>query len=129
MPGLIDLTGKRFGHLVVIGPAPRFERGLRWFVRCDCGGMPYSVRGDSLRKRGVSQCSACAEKLCAEKGRAMSTRLPSGKTLVQVAATSGVSLNTVTQRWIRGWDERDLGLPVVGKMGRKQRAAVAQEAW
>lgn len=35
---LEDLTGKKFGKLTVIGPAPQSGyRGRKYFTRCDCG--------------------------------------------------------------------------------------------
>lgn len=38
MPGpMKDLSGRRFGKLLVIGPAPRLGKSLAWFCRCDCG--------------------------------------------------------------------------------------------
>lgn len=37
MPKLIDLTGKRFGRLVVTGRADSKNKRTRWAVRCDCG--------------------------------------------------------------------------------------------
>lgn len=43
MPAIINLTGKRFGRLVV------FERidGRRWSCRCDCGSTK-PILGSSL---------------------------------------------------------------------------------
>lgn len=32
-----DLTGQRFGRLVVLGPAPNSGKKTRWVCRCDCG--------------------------------------------------------------------------------------------
>jgi hypothetical protein len=39
MKTIIDLTGKRFGRLVVIEPVPRKpgRKGGKWNCRCDCG--------------------------------------------------------------------------------------------
>lgn len=34
---VIDLTGQRFGRLLVLGPADHKNRRLRWRCRCDCG--------------------------------------------------------------------------------------------
>lgn len=34
---LKDLTGKRFGRLFVVGPAPRKNNRTAWRCRCDCG--------------------------------------------------------------------------------------------
>lgn len=37
----IDLTGKRYGRLVCIEPAPRTDMTLNidWMCRCDCGNL------------------------------------------------------------------------------------------
>jgi hypothetical protein len=58
---LIDLTGKRFGHLLVVGHHPRKTPGCRnihWLCRCDCGRF-LIVRGDNLKDGRTVQCSEC----------------------------------------------------------------------
>lgn len=53
---LIDMTGERFGRLVVIGRAPNGNRGkVYWRCLCDCGSE-VSVRGDHLRYGFVKSC-------------------------------------------------------------------------
>lgn len=56
----IDLTGKRFGRLVVI---KRVENGnrrsLRWLCRCDCGKETV-VFGDSLKQGKTKSCGCLA---------------------------------------------------------------------
>src|SRR3954468_23257005 len=49
MPAFIDITGQRFGRLVVLGigerrTRPNGERRIYWLCRCDCGTelMAYS---------------------------------------------------------------------------------------
>lgn len=37
MPSLIDLTGRRFGRLIVTARAPSKHKRTRWLTRCDCG--------------------------------------------------------------------------------------------
>jgi len=124
-PNLIDLTGRRFGSRVVLSFAGR-KRYLNatshalWRVRCDCGRVD-KVLGYHLRYRYGWQCVACGKKASAAANKARSTPVGHGETLVSVAAKSGVSLNTVTQRWIRGWPPEDLGLPVKGPRGKRTR--------
>ena len=118
----IPMVGKRYGSLVVLA-----EAGLRHYesshprrlvrVACDCGRQ-YVADAALLRQGSTRRCSDCRDRISATRGRSMSTRLPSGETFVSVAEKSGVSLNTVTQRWLRGWPEADLGLPVKGKRPR-----------
>lgn len=37
MPSLVDLTGNRFGRLIVVGRAASRNKRTRWSVLCDCG--------------------------------------------------------------------------------------------
>lgn len=59
MPNYIDMTGRRFGRLVVVGEAPkRFtNRNRYWYCCCDCGNIT-TVRGDELRG-GVTVSCGC----------------------------------------------------------------------
>ena len=55
-----DLTGKRFGRLVVMGRAPSFitpkgKKQIAWKVLCDCGTEKI-VRGCDLRSRQTTSC-------------------------------------------------------------------------
>lgn len=59
---LIDLTGQRFGHLVVVEYAGRNERRESlWRCHCDCGNESI-VRGDVLR-RGTTESCGCGKGL------------------------------------------------------------------
>lgn len=54
---VIDLTGKRFGNLVVIGQdseRDRFNR-IKWICKCDCGNV-ISIIGQSLRTGNTKSC-------------------------------------------------------------------------
>lgn len=56
MGKVIDLTGRRFGRLVVLSISPRKEgRNQYWLCRCDCGCVK-SVRGDLLRGGRTVSC-------------------------------------------------------------------------
>lgn len=64
MRGLIDLTGKRFGKLTVLGLSrsgenPNGSRFKMWNVVCDCGTQKQ-VNGHSLR-RGLSKSCGCRQ--------------------------------------------------------------------
>ncbi len=57
MPAALDLTGQRFGRLVVIRrdeTAPR-GAGLHWVCRCDCG-REMVARGSNLRGGNTRSC-------------------------------------------------------------------------
>ena len=58
-----NLTGRRVGRLVVIGPAsnnPRGWMGLPWLCECDCG-QTKTVAGSSL-KRGKTLSCGCLKR-------------------------------------------------------------------
>jgi hypothetical protein len=53
---LIDLTGQRFGRLVVIGPSQkRFHEQACWVCRCICGKR-HVVPSHNLRKGNTTSC-------------------------------------------------------------------------
>lgn len=60
MPALIDLTGKRFGRLVVLKRDKKTQREKRdkeayWECQCDCGNI-VSKRGHDLRDGKIISC-------------------------------------------------------------------------
>lgn len=58
MSRLIDLTGKRFGRLVVLERAENRNKEAGWKCKCACGNE-IETRGSSLRA-GLSQSCGCA---------------------------------------------------------------------
>ena len=50
-----DLTGLRFGRLVVTGPAGARGKNMVWLCHCDCGS-DVEVRTDNLRSGGTRSC-------------------------------------------------------------------------
>lgn len=74
MPRLIDLTGQRFGRLIVVERAEdRFTpKGLRqacWLCVCDCGAEKI-VYGERLRKGWVVSCGCYQREKTVERNRA-----------------------------------------------------------
>lgn len=65
MTSRIDISGQRFGRLVVIGEAPRIGPDLASRVRCDCGTTKI-IRNASLRY-GRSQSCGCITREIAEQ--------------------------------------------------------------
>ena len=56
MPKKIDLTGQRFGRLVVIREYGRDKCGkVLWLCRCDCGAEVV-IRGYHLRSESIKSC-------------------------------------------------------------------------
>lgn len=61
-----DLTGQRFGSLVVAGRLPNSSRNFAmWHCRCDCGDFS-NVRGASLKAGHTVSCG-CAQRVAAAK--------------------------------------------------------------
>ena len=60
MGSLIDLTGQRFGRLVVLEYAKiQTGRNPKWLCRCDCGRLK-EVAGRGLREGHVRSCGCLA---------------------------------------------------------------------
>src|ERR1700690_436585 len=51
----IDLTGQRFGRLLVLGRAGNKAGHALWECRCTCGGLA-TVAGYQLRRGGTKSC-------------------------------------------------------------------------
>lgn len=60
MPCLIDLSGQRFGRLLVHCRSPAKAVRVKWACRCDCGNT-VSVEGQHLRDGTASSCG-CLQK-------------------------------------------------------------------
>lgn len=69
MPGLIDLTGQRFGRLVVDGFAGLREKKATWSCRCDCGANVVAKSSD-LRRARKKSCGC----LLSDTNRALKTK-------------------------------------------------------
>lgn len=69
---MVDLTGQRFGRLLVIGMvAERNARGQAfWRSVCDCGGAAVT-RSDTLRAGRAQSCGCAAKERAANQARAM----------------------------------------------------------
>ena len=50
-----DLTGQRFGTLVVVNFQPNDKRGAYWLCQCDCGNITIA-RGSSLTQGRTTSC-------------------------------------------------------------------------
>lgn len=71
---LIDITGKKFGRLLVISRTvdprenPSKHRDSWWFCLCDCG-VYCTVRGESIRKGDTRSCGCLAAEIVRRTGR------------------------------------------------------------
>lgn len=58
----IDLSGRKFGTLLVLEPFERFDvvhRGKCWIVCCDCG-RKLIVRGTAMTTGNTKSCCLCS---------------------------------------------------------------------
>lgn len=60
-----DLTGQRFGRLVVIGVDDRNTRKTYYYCRCDCGTVK-SIRSDGLLSGAVQSCGCLHKEVATE---------------------------------------------------------------
>lgn len=63
----IDITGQRFGRLVVLRYAPEWKVGY-WRVRCDCG-TEFFTEGQALRRGRTRSCGCLRQEFCRELGK------------------------------------------------------------
>lgn len=70
---LIDLTGKRFGRLIVDHKAGHRGKDVTWLCKCDCGSV-VEVAGASLRSGNTKSCG------CYQRERAYQANLKHGGT-------------------------------------------------
>lgn len=64
----IDLTGQRFGRLVVLEEAPKNKReGPSWVCRCDCGNICVAHRKE-LRRGDTKSCGCWKKETLKNRG-------------------------------------------------------------
>lgn len=69
MSARLDLTGRRFGRLTVLGFSHVEKRSTRWFCQCDCGNEVVVI-GDNLNRGNTTQCVECAQRAAHGNARA-----------------------------------------------------------
>lgn len=74
MPKKINLTGCRFGRLLVVAEAERDARGeFRWLCKCDCG-KEKTVLSTFLRNGKTTSCGCYRNEISTERLRQISKR-------------------------------------------------------
>ncbi len=64
----IDMTGKRFGRLLVLSRAENTPKGwAQWLCRCDCGNEKVIVGTSLTRKRPTQSCGCRHRDVCIER--------------------------------------------------------------
>lgn len=66
MPAKLDLSGHRFGRLVVTAEAARTGASSKWSCVCDCGGV-VDVITPSLRNGNTSSCGCIKREMLAAR--------------------------------------------------------------
>lgn len=89
MGTLIDLTGQRFGRLVVLNRDPDRGHGHKqvayWVCQCDCGAIK-SVNSQSLRKGLTQSCGCLSKEITAQNNRKYKTMDLLGKKFGKLTA-------------------------------------------
>lgn len=79
MPSFIDLTGMRFGRLVVASVALTKNKRTMWNVVCDCGSQATVTAGNLRRAGGTLSCGCLQKeaniKRCRTHGRSKSPEM------------------------------------------------------
>jgi hypothetical protein len=107
-----DLSGKRFGRLVVLGEVRRLRGDGRtrrcWRARCDCGAET-TIEAFELQRAApaAAECKACANR---RAGRARAAKV-GGATILELAQRAGVSHIAIRQRIAAGWPAEQLAAP------------------
>jgi len=80
MPPRLDLTGLRFGRLVVLSDAGTVAGRSTWLCRCDCGGEKV-VSSNSLNQGRVRSCRCLWDEVRRVNGRKTPGPIAHGGTL------------------------------------------------
>ena len=109
-PNLIDITGRRFGRLLVIGLAGRFNRRTHWDCRCDCGSI-YRYQGGNLQQGFTTQCKHCRYKYFKRREGKKYRYKGESKTIREWSIELGLPISTIQSRIIRGHPMRKVFFP------------------
>ena len=95
MGKLIDLTGQKFGRLLVIERGPIRNKRIYWKCKCDCGNE-VEVAGQELRRGNTKSCGCLRKELVSEYKLIDLTNQVFGELTVLRRATKGEILNYTT---------------------------------
>jgi len=68
---MVDMSGKKFGHLTAIRPIRKNKHSTYWLFKCDCGN-DYIKNGWSVRRGIISSCSCNQYKVHIKHGMSLS---------------------------------------------------------
>lgn len=73
-----DLTGQKFGRLVVLRLAGTEKGGARWLAQCSCGSEPKAFASDHLVRGKTTSCGCARKHPMDERLRRMVEKQPDG---------------------------------------------------
>ncbi|MCI8538358.1 MAG: hypothetical protein HFF18_06790 [Oscillospiraceae bacterium] len=102
----LDLTGQRYGHLTVLGPAENIGTRTAWLCRCDCG-KDAVISTSRLRNGHASSCGCLDSKGSPNKGLGLTyidgtcVEMLRAKTIRRnnTSGVPGVDWRAQKQRW------------------------------
>lgn len=70
----MDLTGQRFGRLIVVEKTedyiePSGRHRTKWLCKCDCGNKVSVIGNNLTRKNGTRSCGCLTKEKVSEKKR------------------------------------------------------------
>lgn len=126
---VIDLTGKRFGRLTVVGRSQNdLAYGSKWMCKCDCGNT-IVVLSNNLRRGNTQSCGCLRQELRLKHGKWGSKVYKAWDNMRERCVSSAPRYEkyygsrgiTVCDEWMRSFDafyEYVSKLPHFGEKGR-----------
>jgi hypothetical protein len=95
----VNLTGRRFGRLKVLGPSHVRGKVMQWFVKCDCG-KEKTCDGHAL-KQGLTRSCGCLqrERASAARKKAAKTALRKKGRFAATVLTRAATLEELPQEY------------------------------
>lgn len=107
----IDLTGRQFGDLTVIGKADSDQKGRFWNVKCVCGNE-MTVKQADLKNQRVTNCGHAEAVKPAPAKKAPAKKAPAKKAK---AASNGTGYVGVSQVELKSGTRFKANISVDGK--------------
>ncbi len=63
----IELTGKRFGRLTVLGLGYTHKNKVYWYIKCDCGNIK-TTQGNNLKSGSTRSCGCLQREIATRHG-------------------------------------------------------------
>jgi hypothetical protein len=99
---LIDLTGQKFGKLMVINRAEKpknNKQGTYWLCRCDCG-CEKIINGNNLKNKITLSCGCLAKEKTSERFMKDLSRKRFGKLIVIKRVENSTNIKNKHARWL-----------------------------